>query len=528
MDALGLTRIYIAANVALLLAWLMLAAARALSKRQAIPFRVQLAFGYGASIVVLAMPFAATFAVHDFLPQAAQVWSAPTMQIDALPAASTQHVTMSFAPNVAAIGLDRLALGAAAILLVGALIALARIAFGIFGAVRVIAQSKSIRRRHSLRIVATEAVAVPFSFWLPGRHYIALPAALLANPDDVRFAIRHEAQHHRQGDTKLLYGMQLLLGACFWNPAAYRFVRAMRELQEFVCDEAIVRRPNVSTSAYCRCLVRIAEQACGQRAALVCMSMADDGRTSVFFQRIEHMVRCPMQTMQRANVVGLVVAGLAMLSLTAVTLAASIKDRRITHDDAHRMAAVARAQSAFPIVVNDSVVQELNRYLGTPDGRKFIRDSFDRMQAHRGLIEAKLAQYGLPSALMAVPLVESGYRNLPATSKVGNGAGVWMFIAPTARRYALRVDEQMDERLNVAAETDAAMRMLADLHRHFGDWNLALLAYNVGNATVERGIREMGSRDAWSIAGQGYENDYDYLPRVMAGILILSNPEFVE
>lgn len=188
----------------------------------------------------------------------------------------------------------------------------------------------------------------------------------------------------------------------------------------------------------------------------------------------------------------------------------------------------ANVSTNFPIAVNESVVQELNRYLGTPDGRAFVRDSVARMQAHRDVVDSKLAQYGLPRELLAVPLVESGYRNLAANQQPGRGAGLWMFIAPTATRYSLRVDGQVDERLDVAAETDAAMRMFANLQAHFGDWGLALLAYNSGNALVERGIRETGSRDVWKLVGSGYENEADYVPRVMAAILILENPAVLD
>jgi beta-lactamase regulating signal transducer with metallopeptidase domain len=527
MEMLDFARAYLAANCVLLLAWLLLTAARRFTRTpQAIPVRAQLAFGYAALLIALLMPSLAIFAGHDYLPQAAQIWSAPTMRADAFPL-DASHMTLTFAPTATTIGLDRFASVSSAILLSTGAIALLRILFGMLSALRLIRASHLVRRRDSLWIMASDAIEVPFSFWIPGRHYIALPAALLASPQDLRFALRHEAQHHRHGDTKLLYGMQFVLGMCFWNPAAHRFVRAMRELQELVCDEAIVQRPRVSSLAYCQCLVRIAEQIGVRRAALVCMGMADDARASVFLQRIEHLMQRPTQTMQGTKLVGLAVAGLAMLSLAAVTLAASVKDRRITHEDAQRMAEVARADSGFPIVVNDSVVQELNRYLGTPDGRKFVRDGLDRMQAHRELLDAKLMQYGLPKELVAVPLIESGYRNLQPSARVGQGAGLWMFIAPTARQYALRVDAQADERLNVAAETDAAMRMFADLQQRFGDWNLALLAYNAGHAIVERGIRETGSSDAWTIVGQGYENDHGYLSRVMAAILIMRNPEYV-
>ena len=68
------------------------------------------------------------------------------------------------------------------------------------------------------------------------------------------------------------------------------------------------------------------------------------------------------------------------------------------------------------------------------------------------------------------------------------------------------------------------MKLLGDLHKHFNDWNLALLAYNVGEKQVEAGIRITGSRDVWRLIAAGDENDRDYLARVVAVMVILKNP----
>jgi len=134
----------------------------------------------------------------------------------------------------------------------------------------------------------------------------------------------------------------------------------------------------------------------------------------------------------------------------------------------------------------------------------------------------------LPAELMAVPLVESGYRNLPHDGDPRHGAGLWMFIEPTAREFGLTVNASTDERLNVALETDAAMRMFDRLHERFGDWGLALLAYNSGERLVEQGMGTTGSRDVWQIVERGYENDPDYMARITAVLLIMKNPAALE
>jgi hypothetical protein len=146
------------------------------------------------------------------------------------------------------------------------------------------------------------------------------------------------------------------------------------------------------------------------------------------------------------------------------------------------------------------------------------------MEDYRKGIEAKLAQYGVPEEFLAIPLVESGYQNLKQSENIGWGAGIWMFIESTARNYGLRVDDTMDERLDVDLLTDAAMRYLMANKLRFNDWQLAVLAYNMGEAKLQEAINETGSRDAWDIIGAGYNYDNNYYARIMAAIIIMKNP----
>jgi membrane-bound lytic murein transglycosylase D len=139
---------------------------------------------------------------------------------------------------------------------------------------------------------------------------------------------------------------------------------------------------------------------------------------------------------------------------------------------------------------------------------------------------SELKRYELPPELLMVPLVESGYRNLPA--RRGAGAGLWMFIGPTARHYGLEVSTKRDERLDVSAETRAAMEMFSDLQRRFGNWPLALMAYNSGASQVEAGMKATHTQDAWTLYNAGYGNDPDYLARATAVMLILDHPRLLD
>jgi membrane-bound lytic murein transglycosylase D len=98
-----------------------------------------------------------------------------------------------------------------------------------------------------------------------------------------------------------------------------------------------------------------------------------------------------------------------------------------------------------------------------------------------------------------------------------------MFIRETARTYGLRVDATEDQRLDVELETDAAMRLLVANRARFGSWELSLLAYNVGEQVVQRAIDQTGSRDVWVLIKAGAVNDHNYIAKVMAAAMILSN-----
>jgi membrane-bound lytic murein transglycosylase D len=222
------------------------------------------------------------------------------------------------------------------------------------------------------------------------------------------------------------------------------------------------------------------------------------------------------------------VAALTLMATTALAFTSTIHDRRVSAEEARRMAAIAHQQSAFPIVANERVVRQLNLLLSTPDGRAYLQANLERMHGYEAFISDQLVRHGMPLELLAVPLAEAGYRNLPQSDNPRHGAGLWMFIAPTARRFGLTVDATKDERLDVAAETGAAIRLLSSLYLQFNDWGLALLAYNAGSARVESAIRQTGSRDFWELIARGHENDSEYLARVMAAILVLANPSVLD
>jgi hypothetical protein len=139
---------------------------------------------------------------------------------------------------------------------------------------------------------------------------------------------------------------------------------------------------------------------------------------------------------------------------------------------------------------------------------KLTQLGVDSMQVFR--------EEGVPLELLAVAEVESAFD--PRALSPKGARGLWQFMPATAGRFGLRVDAARDERLHPAPATRAAARYLRWLYERFGDWRLALAAYNAGEGRVEQAIRRGGTRDFRQLAARGLlpEETRRYVPAVLA------------
>ena len=390
-------------------------------------------------------------------------------------------------------------------------------------------QSFRVRSLCGVQIFVSEEVDVPLCFWWPGSLNLVLPYELLGSPE-FKIVILHELQHHRQGDTKSVYGLSILKMVFGINPAVYFWNRWISALQEFACDSALVGHKKVEPLAYATCLVQIAENWVGRRslsAGAAARTFLTDRNT--IQGRIQEMLKeRQIKTSRGAVALAALMLG-GFLSATAFAARGESGDRHVNLADAQELLAHASPTGGFPVVVNERVVKWLNIYVGSPEGRERMSAALERMPTFKSVIERRLKEYGLPSELLAIPLIESGYRNLPASANPVRAAGLWQFMAGTAVNFGLQVDTAVDERLDVEKETDAALRLLYSDKLRFDDWELSILAYNSGEGFVQKEISKLGSRDAWTLIanGDGSAETNDYLPRLMAAILILRNPALV-
>jgi len=179
-----------------------------------------------------------------------------------------------------------------------------------------------LRRLGRVSIVVSDRVRVPFSTTVLGRAHVVLPVELLEDAAVLRVALRHELQHYRRSDPLWAIALELFRLLFFWHPAARGWVRELADLQEFSCDEALVRR-GVPAKEYGTCLLRVAEMAVEQRmVASTAMATASD-RGAHLRRRIDMLFEYDRNDDSRRRSAGLCVAAVVVILATAITSAGS-------------------------------------------------------------------------------------------------------------------------------------------------------------------------------------------------------------
>jgi membrane-bound lytic murein transglycosylase D len=177
----------------------------------------------------------------------------------------------------------------------------------------------------------------------------------------------------------------------------------------------------------------------------------------------------------------------------------------------------------FPVTMNKQVEFYLD-FFQNKQRTTFTR-WLERSGRYLPMMQAHLKEAGLPLDLAYLPMIESGY-SLTAYSSA-HAAGPWQFIRSTGKLYGLEINSYIDERRNPVKATQSAIAFLSDLYDQFGDWHLAVAAYNAGGRKISRGLKRYKVDNFWDLAQERYLvlETKRYVPKLIAAILISKDPE---
>lgn len=182
---------------------------------------------------------------------------------------------------------------------------------------------------------------------------------------------------------------------------------------------------------------------------------------------------------------------------------------------------VRSTASALPLVVNDAVLGYINYFNGR--GRKTIEGGLARAGKYQPMISRILAEEGIPQELIHLAQAESGF--LPRAVSRAAAEGMWQFVKFRGNEYGLKQTPYSDERLDPEKATRAAAHHLHDLYNEFGDWYLAIAAYNCGPGGVERAVERTGYADYWELVARHAlpKETSNYVPIILAMTIMAKN-----
>lgn len=156
--------------------------------------------------------------------------------------------------------------------------------------------------------------------------------------------------------------------------------------------------------------------------------------------------------------------------------------------------------------------------------KDWLQGVLDRRTRYRGVIAAAVEARGMPRELALLPAVESGFQAFAVSPR--GAAGLWQLMRNTASPYGLRMDQWLDERRDFWRATEASLDKLQDNYRQFGDWYLALAAYNCGAGRLSGILRRFPGSDFWTLRKKGAlpRETAAFVPQFLALARILAYP----
>src|ERR1700733_13231240 len=183
--------------------------------------------------------------------------------------------------------------------------------------------------------------------------------------------------------------------------------------------------------------------------------------------------------------------------------------------------------SQLPLQENDAVLGYVH-YFSTERGHKVLMGGLRRSGRYRPLVQRILDDEGVPQELIYLAQVESGF--LPRARSNKQAVGMWQFVQFRGRQYGLMQSPGTDDRLDPEKATRAAAKHLHDLYAMFGDWYLAMAAYNCGPGCVQRAVERTGYADFWELRRLNAlpKETANYVPAILALTIMAKNPKDYE
>jgi membrane-bound lytic murein transglycosylase D len=188
---------------------------------------------------------------------------------------------------------------------------------------------------------------------------------------------------------------------------------------------------------------------------------------------------------------------------------------------AKAQAEIKSTHSDLPLMMTDQVAGYISYFSNR--GRGTFERAFARSGRYHDMMVSILKQEGVPQDLIYLAQAESGFHPL-AVSRVG-ARGIWQFMGSRARGYGLQHSMWVDDRQDPEKSTRAAARHLRDLYAQFGDWYLAMAAYNSGPGTVQAAVKRTGYADFWELYRRNVlpKETRNYVPIILAMTIVSKN-----
>ena len=182
--------------------------------------------------------------------------------------------------------------------------------------------------------------------------------------------------------------------------------------------------------------------------------------------------------------------------------------RTLSYDDSLIVNRLSRIPTTIEMPLNNVTRKFIDTYSSRM--KNAVSVMLGSANFYMPIFEEALERYGLPLELKYLPVIESALRPT-ATSRMG-AAGLWQFMIGTGKRYGLEISTLVDERRDPVKSSEAAAHYLSDLYQMFGDWGLAIAAYNCGEANIQKALIRSGNQD-----GADYWDVYNRLPHETRG-----------